>query len=218
MNDLFKKTASILSWIALINLSFYLLAPEVYSVPIMLTAIVLLLLFTCIDILIRPISARRDEFNPWILAVLFLLVPFALVLPFHENRFFISSYVPELNAILISYAGIFFLVSGGIIDLVGRIQLGKYGGPKIVVEEEHRLITRGLYTHVRHPMYLGFLLLFFGFCLTFRSYVFTFLISGGLFLVLRSRMEMEERLLISKFGQEYLLYARRTKRLIPFLY
>jgi protein-S-isoprenylcysteine O-methyltransferase Ste14 len=37
-------------------------------------------------------------------------------------------------------------------------------------------------------------------------------------LVFMNRMRIEEELLISNFGQEYIDYKKRTWRLIPFVY
>jgi len=218
MRDAVKKVVGIFSWIALIVLSFYVLAGEVYSVPTYAAMIALFLFLTSVDIAIRPISAKRDEFRPSISIALFLLTPFVLVLPYYENRFFISQYLPQFDFAWMSYAGIGCLLVGATVTLCGRIQLGKFGGPKIVVEEEHRLITKGIYSHIRHPMYLGYLLLFLGFSLGFRSYILTLLITMGMFVVFRERMNLEERLLEREFGQEYRSYLRRTKRLVPFLY
>jgi len=218
MDDVVKKMVSVISWVALNVLSFYVLAREVYGVPVYVTTIALFLFLTAMDIAIRPISAKRDEFRPSVSVALFLLTPFVLVLPYYENRLFVSECLPQFDLPWLSYVGITCLLAGAFVILCGRIQLGRYGGPKIAVEEEHKLITKGIYEHIRHPIYLGYLLLFMGFSLGFRGYLATVLIVMGLFVVFRSRMNLEERLLGHKFGEDYRSYLRRTKRLIPFLY
>lgn len=114
--------------------------------------------------------------------------------------------------------GILLLMTGGCLSLVSRIQLGRYGSSKIVLEDTHALVTGGIYGRVRHLLYLGFLLLFLGFSLSFCSLVFTSLLMGGLFVVFKKRRDMEEQLLKSSFGKEYESYMERTSRLIPYVY
>ena len=150
--------------------------------------------------------------------VLFLVVPFILVLPFYENQVLTSHYFPEPLSKWVMWLGIICLIIGGILLLTSRIQIGRYGSSRIVLEDEHRLITQGIYGHIRHPLYLGFLLLFCGFSLSFQSFIFTLLIVSGLFVIFRKRMDMEEALLKSVFGEEYKSYVKKTKRLVPCIY
>ncbi|MHA1967226.1 MAG: methyltransferase family protein [Candidatus Hodarchaeales archaeon] len=79
-------------------------------------------------------------------------------------------------------------------------------------------MTNGIYKHIRQPMYLGFLSLFFGYSISFGSVIMTILIVSALFLIFYNRMNIEENLLKSKFGNEYILYMNRTKRILFFDY
>lgn len=216
--DIGKKVVAIFLWLTLVNLSFYLLAQDVYTHSIYRGSLVLFSFFTCADLSIRPISAKEDAFNFSILAVLFVSVPVLLVLPFYENHFLTSKYLSETTLWFISLTGILLLVTGGCLSLVSRVQLGRYGSSKIVLEDGHALVTGGIYGRVRHPLYLAFLLLFLGFSLSFCSLGFTSLLIGGLFVVFKKRMDMEEHLLKSSFGEEYEAYMERTSRLIPYVY
>ena len=104
--------------------------------------------------------------------------------------------------------GVTILLFGSVILLVSRIQIGQYGGAKIAVEEDHRLIMDGLYRHIRNPQYLGFLLIFAGYSFSL----------GSLIIIFRSRMLLEEKLLLETFGEEYAEYMRRTWKLLPRIY
>jgi protein-S-isoprenylcysteine O-methyltransferase Ste14 len=119
---------------------------------------------------------------------------------------------------VVSVAGILLLAGGGVITLVGRHQLGSYGTGTITIEDQHQLITTGLYARIRHPIYLGGLVGSLGAGLAFRSALVTVLSLIIFFLVFRHRMEAEEKLLEKEFGQDYVLYKKRTNRLIPGLY
>src|SRR5256885_12730234 len=81
----------------------------------------------------------------------------------------------------------------------------------------HELVTHGPYRYVRHPSYLGMMLGFVGWALVFRSSVG--LVSAVLGLrLLFERIESEEALLASHFGDAYADYRRRSWRLVPWLY
>lgn len=70
---------------------------------------------------------------------------------------------------------------------------------------------------IRHPSYLSLLLGLFGWAQLFRSGI-GLLVSLLLLPPLVARMNSEEALLESEFGEAYSDYRRRTWRLIPFVY
>ena len=77
------------------------------------------------------------------------------------------------------------------------------------------LVTRGIYRHIRHPMYLALLLCGLAACLAYGSSL-----KWGLLLllaaVLTAKIRLEERLLLARF-EDYAAYRLRTKALIPYL-
>jgi protein-S-isoprenylcysteine O-methyltransferase Ste14 len=76
------------------------------------------------------------------------------------------------------------------------------------------LKTSGIYSLIRHPMYLAVILFTIG--AIFVNYVA--LLPAGLLLgVLNAKMEIEERLLARTYPG-YEQYQRKTKRLIPFVW
>jgi protein-S-isoprenylcysteine O-methyltransferase Ste14 len=81
----------------------------------------------------------------------------------------------------------------------------------------HELVTDGVYRIIRHPSYLGMLILMFGWALAFRS-------GAGVILAaliippILARIRSEEALLCAQFGKQYEAYCRRTSRLIPGIY
>lgn len=77
-----------------------------------------------------------------------------------------------------------------------------------------RFNTPNLYQHVRHPLYLGFILAFWLTpVMTVAHLVFAILCTGyilvGIFL--------EEKDLVSDFGEQYKAYRKKVPMLIPFL-
>ena len=87
----------------------------------------------------------------------------------------------------------------------------------LVIDEEYdepTLVDTGVYSRVRHPMYLGILLLHLGLASSTLS-----MISLGLWLGIFSAYDRmaayEERDLIRVFGDDYSGYMRRVPRWIP---
>lgn len=75
-------------------------------------------------------------------------------------------------------------------------------------ELEH-LVTKGIYSRVRHPMYLGTILIHIGFPIAAKSLLT--LISAVIWIPLIIVWKyVEEKQLERKFGQEYLEYKKQT--------
>jgi len=218
MNWLLRKILGLPFLVVFINFLLVLFAIEVFLNPLTLIEILCFNTFICIDIVIRPTSPKKDQYRRSIMALSFLALPLIMVLPYLEAKWVISQFLSSSVILWMAIISIGVTLLGGIIELLSRIQIGQYGGPKIVIEDDHRLITSGIYRYIRHPQYLGFLLLFFGYSFSMGSLLMTLIITVTFFIIFRSRMVLEEKLLISTFGEKYLAYAKRTKRLIPFVY
>lgn len=205
--------------LAYYNICFLIFMPEIYNIPIYQIFLIFMFLVVFIDMMLRPISEKReaDKYSI-IMVMMFLLAPFLLILTYYESKFIISKYFVFWNNFVISYFGILIYIISGIIVIVSRKQLGRYGSGSLVIEDNHKLITKGMYRYIRHPMYLGGLLSPIGTGLVFRTLIMPVLVLILYFLVFKHRMDLEERILTSEFGEEYLSYMKRTKRLIPFFY
>ncbi len=112
------------------------------------------------------------------------------------------------------WAGVALTAGGLAIRIAAMVQLGSRFSPRITIQREHPLETRGLYARVRHPGYLGAWLATFGAALAFGSALG--LIGAALMaLALGSRMRREEALLERHFGAAYLRYRARTRAVLP---
>jgi len=118
----------------------------------------------------------------------------------------------------IGLLGITLLLAGVVIRWAAIYTLGKYFTGVVMIKDDHRIIQSGLYKHLRHPAYTGTLVGHLGFGLSFTNW-FGIAFSTVPYLVAAVyRMHVEEQALKDSFGEEYVRYAERTKRLIPKLY
>jgi protein-S-isoprenylcysteine O-methyltransferase Ste14 len=156
---------------------------------------------------------REDRSNRWVLTV-FSLIGLALAyLPAVTDRLDVLS----VGGAGVRWFGVLVFAVGSWLRLWPVVMLGHRFSGLVAIQHNHQLLTTGLYTHIRHPSYLGLLVGEIGWALTFRSIV-------GLILtvitvpVLVARMNAEEALLGTHFGAEYEAYKQRTHRLVPGVY
>lgn len=72
-----------------------------------------------------------------------------------------------------------------------------------------RLVTRGIYSKVRHPTYIGLSLLLFGWAFVINSSVMSW-IALGVTVLNAIRAYFENKTLQKKFGKKYKEYRKRT--------
>ncbi|KAG1733801.1 hypothetical protein EDB19DRAFT_1190988 [Suillus lakei] len=135
-------------------------------------------------------------------------------------------------------AGSLTVTIGGLFRLYCSSTLGKQWSFPLSVRKEHRLVTSGPYSVVRHPSYTGYLLQYVGIIAVYickgswvrESGVLQAPVVKGLagfcFFVLTSfvgvafqRPSMEDKMLQRTLGDEWMNWARRVRyRLIPGIY
>jgi protein-S-isoprenylcysteine O-methyltransferase Ste14 len=88
--------------------------------------------------------------------------------------------------------------------------------PSVEIREKHELVTRGPYSHIRHPLYTSIILMTLAPALLLFHIVLVIGFLGCLCIVYR-RAVLEEELLASEdgFGQAYRDYMQKTGRFLP---
>ena len=112
--------------------------------------------------------------------------------------------------------GVVLYTIGLAVALMGRIQLGHNWSDieSAVVHSEHRVVSRGIYKYIRHPIYTGDLLLLVGLELALNSW----LVVGALLLIpITARQAIQEEQDLATKLPGYDQYCRRTKRFLPFV-
>jgi protein-S-isoprenylcysteine O-methyltransferase Ste14 len=141
-----------------------------------------------------------------------VILALTLIPPYCEPR-----HIWTLDGDPIRYSGLILFFTGSILRLAAAFALGTRWSGLVTIQPDHRLKTDGLYQSIRHPSYTGLLISMIGYVLIFRS-IIGLVCCIFLFLLLRERMNEEEKFLEEHFGNKYRFYQQKTKRLVPFVY
>lgn len=156
---------------------------------------------------------REDRGNRWIFAPLALIGFASAYLPAYTDRLDFWT----IDGEAIRWLGLVLYTAGGLLRLWPVFVLGRRFSGLVAIQPEHRLVTRGIYGTIRHPSYLGLLIVALGWGLAFRSVIGVLLMVLTIPVIL-ARIRAEEELLRAHFGAEYDVYRARTARLIPGIY
>lgn len=185
-----------------------------HPVFIVMTAITLLLgasaMFTQGNLSSGEREDRSNRWVFWAFAVLTMLGGWA---PAYTDRIGFWTLDGEATR----WVGLMLYTAGGVLRIAPVFVLGPRFSGLVAIQAGHQLATTGIYSWVRNPSYLGMIVTVMGWALIFRSGVG--LIFGALVLVpVIGRIRAEEKMLRSEFGEAWDAYARRTWRLVPYLY
>ena len=146
-----------------------------------------------------------------VISIAFLSLAAMLVLSALDHRFGWSS-VPAAVSVL---GDVLVAIGLGIAMLV-VIQIG-YAAATVRVESEQTVVSTGLYGVVRHPMYVGNVILMVGVPLALGSYWGLLLVIPGVF-VLATRIVDEEKALEQELNG-YREYTQKVHyRLVPYVW
>jgi protein-S-isoprenylcysteine O-methyltransferase Ste14 len=113
--------------------------------------------------------------------------------------------------------GLGMVLLGVIIRFVAIATLKSNFSGRLRLRDDHTLVKNGIYQWIRHPAYLGAIIIFLGIPVMFCS-ILGFMVMFLLVPYLLHRIKLEERMMTERFGVEYDEYVKSSKKLIPFLY
>jgi protein-S-isoprenylcysteine O-methyltransferase len=115
-------------------------------------------------------------------------------------------------------AGLLAMLAGAGIRVQAIRTLAKQFTSRVTMLQHHTLIREGVYRYVRHPSYLGQILILVGLGALLANGVS--IVAAPLFttVALLARIQVEERAMAEHFGQAYEDYRRATWRLLPLIW
>jgi len=156
---------------------------------------------------------REDRGNRWVIVALTLIGLLDAYLPAYADR----KEFWTIDGDTVRWLGVVLFAAGGALRIWPVFVLGRRFSGLVAIQPGHTLVTSGTYGVIRHPSYLGLLVSSLGWGLAFRSGVGV-LLTALMIPPILARIDAEERLLRTQFGDEYGAYCARTSRLIPRLY
>jgi len=126
-------------------------------------------------------------------------------------------YQVEVHSVLISCLGLSIFSIGVVLATISRFTLKEDYLPAFAMCPPQKIVTIGPYKIVRHPVYLGMVLVIIGFILTVsHSFLIIVLLPIYFFVI---QIKEEEKMLSKHCGANWISLKNKTKfRLIPFLW
>ena len=116
------------------------------------------------------------------------------------------------------YVGLSLIILGILIRWTAIFKLKKVFTVKVSIQQDHKIIDTGIYKIIRHPAYSGSLHSFLGLGLALFSWLSIFVIFLPILGAFMYSINIEEIVLESEFGKDYINYSNNTKRIIPWIY
>lgn len=155
----------------------------------------------------RPKAATLDRRARW--GILLVGIAFALVFqnPFREKV--VAGWQVALSVLFLALASILSWTGARTLGLQWRVDAG--------LNADHQLVTAGPYRVIRHPIYTSILCLMWGVGVMLAPWQL-FLAATVLALVgTEIRVRIEDRLLASRFGEQFRQYQQSVPAYLPFI-
>ena len=160
----------------------------------------------------QDIVKSGDKSSIWILTILIgigYLLSFSIGITrtgriYHWDTFF------TIGAIL--------TIIGLIIRINSILTLKQHFTYTVTQIENHELIETGFYKSIRHPGYLGQIIIFIGISTSLSNWLSIVFMIVPVLIGYIYRIKTEERFMTEQMGQKYIDYQKRTKRLIPMIF
>jgi protein-S-isoprenylcysteine O-methyltransferase Ste14 len=160
----------------------------------------------------KEIGSRRDLWH----YILLLLALILINLNYYTKASPFTDKMDYLFPDFLLKAAVIIVVLGLIISVWARTILSSSWTASTAFYKGNKLISKGIYKYIRHPIYLGFILMVLG------TAVYSATIGAviGFFILVITLLVMliiEEQTLCKHFPREYPAYKKHTKALIPFI-
>jgi protein-S-isoprenylcysteine O-methyltransferase Ste14 len=126
----------------------------------------------------------------------------------------IDSFILYITVNFIGLMSLLITLPVGVISFIMGVYLVRKSESVVFGQKEMKVIDSGVYGWIRHPMYLGLLLILLGFTIATLS-ILSFIVWVIFFIFLDRMASYEEKDLIRMIGQQYLEYQRKVHKWMP---
>jgi protein-S-isoprenylcysteine O-methyltransferase Ste14 len=159
-------------------------------------------------------SQKRISLTRWsgafILTILYIAIGIRFWVPISLDISTSLQFIMVITGSILYFPGIALYLWGFM--TIGSL-FGVSSAASAQLYDRHHLVERGPYSFVRHPMYLGVILVALGALLIFRTWAMVLFTPTAFTVILRARRE--EELLAKEFDNSWADYCRRVPAWIP---
>jgi len=175
--------------------------------------IIVIALYGALDVIIQKNKKSIVSLKSKDRTYLPVLITFIITLTSVPFEFI---YLHKQNSWPAMISGIIICMIATFVRTKGHFDLGRGFSTRVEKQENHKLVTSGIYRLIRHPMYLAIILLLTGACIMLKA-IFSWIFVLINFYTLLRRIKKEEEFLLANFP-EYSEYMKKTYKLFPFIY
>jgi protein-S-isoprenylcysteine O-methyltransferase Ste14 len=174
-----------------------------------LLVLALVVLFEYAWTMERDIVIKKKSFVAVFVMGVFLATGFVL------GREGIGKVVMSLKSSeFMAVVGCAFVCLGVVSNIMARLQLGSNWSNSIILYKDQKIIDKGFYGIVRHPLYATIFLIALGLAIMYQNYIFLILTMVSLLPLICIRINQEEKILKENL-RGYVGYAKRVPMLVP---
>ena len=160
---------------------------------------------------VKVLESRRSRSEVFLLALMWIAM---MILPLVSIVTPLLSFADYPLRVVPFLFGTACLVLGLWLFYRAHADLGTNWSISLELREGHKLVTNGVYEHLRHPMYTAIFLIAIAQALLLPNWLAGPSCLVAFLLMLTFRLGPEEQMMRDRFGDDYVAYSRRTKRLV----
>jgi protein-S-isoprenylcysteine O-methyltransferase Ste14 len=183
-----------------------------------IVAYLLLAFFFLIDFIIRKGKTAKsiehtkdDKLSTMFIGFTFFIV---LVLSMVLNFFSLGKF----DNTTLAWIAVTIMITGLVIRIHSMLTLRNYYTRTLITVEKQKMVKKGLYKIIRHPGYLGTILIWSAAGLAMENKIIFTVATILILLAYYYRINNEEKMLFQNFGEEYADYKKHSWRLIPIVW
>lgn len=162
----------------------------------------------------RPVESRKGAIEKFSLLLVFTGFTTVPALYLFTPWFDVADFTVDPR---LGWLGALVGATGVILLWMTHRDLGREFSQTLELKEDHRLVTTGLYSRIRHPMYTAIFLVAIAQLLLIGNVVVAPAFLIGFTILYLARIGHEEQMMLEHFGKAYHDYCLRTHRLFPAL-